>query len=143
MTRELLSEYYNAKKELEEINRRIEKLELEIAKLSADTVVDSVSGGYGGTQHFRIEGYATSDISKKRMQLLERRITYETIRQQLDEMTVDVEKFIFGIEESRTRRIFTMRYIDGKNWQEIATDMGGGNTADGVRMIANRYMLKK
>ena len=56
-----------------------------------------------------------------------------------------IEDFIDNIPDSETRRIFRYRYIVGKrrwSWQKITFKIGGGNTADGVRMIHNRYLEK-
>ena len=54
-----------------------------------------------------------------------------------------IEAFIYSIEDSLTRQIFILRYIKGEfrpSWVKVANDIGGGNTADGVRMIHARYM---
>lgn len=53
-----------------------------------------------------------------------------------------IETFIESIEDSLTRRIFRLRFIDGMNWVQVSLKVGGGNTPDGVRMIVNRHLQK-
>lgn len=48
--------------------------------------------------------------------------------------------YINSIEDSYIRQILTLRYVNGLSWQQIAHHMGGGNTADGVRMACTRYL---
>lgn len=54
----------------------------------------------------------------------------------------EIENFIDNIEDSLTRRIFRMKFIEGKNWVQIAMQLDGDNTPDGVRMHTNRYLQK-
>lgn len=56
-----------------------------------------------------------------------------------------IERFISSIADSQTRRIFEHKYIKGDycpSWDAVAFAVGGGNTADGVRKIAMRYLKK-
>lgn len=52
-------------------------------------------------------------------------------------------QWIEGISDLQTRRIFRLRYVEGVSWQAIAQRVGGGNTADSVRMLAKRFLTKK
>ncbi len=57
-----------------------------------------------------------------------------------------VDKFISEIPDRITKRIFILKYIEGENkrsWAEVAEEIGGGNTADGVRMCVNYYLKKQ
>ena len=57
-----------------------------------------------------------------------------------------IERFIRSISDSQTRRIFEIKYIKGDycpSWNAVAFAVGGGNTADGVRMRALRYLRQK
>ena len=40
------------------------------------------------------------------------------------------------------RQIISLKYVDGLTWEQVAASIGGGNTADGVRMIHNRFLGK-
>lgn len=62
--------------------------------------------------------------------------------QTFKEMTAaERQVYISAIGDEVTRRIFTLRYIDGLNWHQVAWRTGG-NTADSVRMIHNRYLRR-
>lgn len=54
-----------------------------------------------------------------------------------------VEEFIAGIDDSRMRRIISLRFTDGLSWNEVADCIGGGNTAGSVKMAFQRFMKKK
>ncbi len=51
-------------------------------------------------------------------------------------------RFIDSIEDSLTRQVFEYRYSKCMTWQQVAYCIGGGNTGDGVRKIAERYLKK-
>ncbi|RXI57426.1 RNA polymerase subunit sigma-24, partial [Clostridium tetani] len=37
-------------------------------------------------------------------------------------------------------QIISLRYINGLTWEEVATNIGGNNTADSVRKTAERFL---
>ena len=55
----------------------------------------------------------------------------------------EIESFIENIEDSLTRRIFRLHFKEGKNWVQVAMQLGGNNTPDGVRKKADRFFTKK
>lgn len=82
----------------------------------------------GGVEHS--EKYAETMAQIQRLKRQKRRI----------------ERFVSSISDSQTRRIFELRYIKGDycpSWNAVAFAVGGGNTADGVRMRALRYSRQK
>ena len=48
--------------------------------------------------------------------------------------------YISDICDSQLRTIFLMRFLKGYSWVKIANEIGGGNTADGIRMQVTRYL---
>ena len=54
-----------------------------------------------------------------------------------------IHKFIDNISDKLTRRIFALRFIDGKSWVRISLKIGGGNTADGIRKRVYRYLKQQ
>lgn len=50
------------------------------------------------------------------------------------------ETFINSVEDVYARRIMRAKYLDGLTWRAIAMNVGGGNTADSVRMYVSRYL---
>lgn len=51
-----------------------------------------------------------------------------------------LERYISGIPDSLTRLVFTLRFVNGLSWNQTAENVGGGNTADSVRMRVYRYL---
>lgn len=50
-----------------------------------------------------------------------------------------LERYIAGIEDSLTRQVFTLRFVDGLTWVQVAHRIGG-NTEGSVKMICYRYL---
>lgn len=53
-----------------------------------------------------------------------------------------LERYIADIPDSNLRMIFTLRFINGLSWAQLAFSIGGDCTADGARMACNRYIKK-
>lgn len=53
-----------------------------------------------------------------------------------------LERYIADIPDSNLRMIFTLRFINGLSWVQLAFSIGGDCTADGARMACNRYIQK-
>lgn len=124
MTIETLNQYRSIRIELERLERERKSREL------YDSVVGSDSE-FPYTQHkMSVSGLYSDDDNAR---LLER---IAKLRQQKKE----IEDFVYGIDDSLTRQIFEERYINGRSWKRVAIEVGGGNTADGVRMAHTRYM---
>lgn len=49
-------------------------------------------------------------------------------------------EYIAGVDESLTREIFRLRFVEGLSWAGVAGRVGGGNTAEGVRKRVYRYL---
>ena len=50
-----------------------------------------------------------------------------------------LERYIAEIPDSLTRQIFTLRFINGLPWAQVAYSIGG-NTEDSVKKICYRYL---
>lgn len=51
-----------------------------------------------------------------------------------------LERYISDIPDSLTRQIFTLRFVDGLKWEEVAARTGGNNTAKNCSNICYRYI---
>ena len=129
MTKAELSQYRSIAAEIVENEERIRE----------STLRDSVRGSSSEFPYnlhtVSVEGLTNSGDNSR---LLKR-------QDELRRMKQRIEDFIDDIPDSETRRIFKYRYIVGKrrwSWQRIAIKVGGGNSADGVRMIHKRYLEK-
>ena len=144
ISKEILIQYSDLQEEVKEVRERINKTEEQIAKIEKDgNVVDSVCGGNGGIQHFKIEGFPYPEYSRKKTLLYARKATLASLEMELMETLNQVEEFIASVEDSRMRRIITLRFNDNLSWFKVAERLGGKSTADSVRMEFNRFMEKK
>lgn len=51
-----------------------------------------------------------------------------------------LERYISDIPDSLTRQIFTLRFIEGLTWEDVAAKAGGNNTAKNCSNICYRYI---
>lgn len=51
-----------------------------------------------------------------------------------------VEKFIRSISDNRTAQIFSLRFLAGYSWQQVAEIIGGHNTENSVKSQCYRYL---
>ena len=144
ITKEILSQYTYLLKEREHVQASVDRLEKRIAKMEDEgTVIDSVKGGYGGIQRFVIEGYPNDDIVKQRGILRIRKSHLEQLERMIQLKINEIESFMNSVSDSRVRLIIRLRYINGLQWEEVARQMGGGNTEDTCRMMLDRYLKKE
>lgn len=60
-----------------------------------------------------------------------------------NELKTEIEMFVNSIPDSLTRQVFYCRYLKNMKWVEVAFAVGGNNTHEGVRKIAERYLKSK
>ena len=135
------------KKELEEvfhIHKEIENLEKRINKNKSLSVMvgDVVQNGYKGHAYI----YGTDLKRKNRIYMLEEK--YSNFQKILIEKKEKIEDYIEKIPFSEIRQIFRYRYLDNKNWVQIAHLMNDlykfeEYTESSVRQKAERYLQKK
>ena len=143
ISKEILTQYSDVQEEVKEVRNRIESTEKQIAKIEEEgNVIDTVSGGSGGIQHFKIEGFPYPEYSRKKSLLYVRKATLVNLELELTETLNQVEEFIAGVEDSRIRRIITLRFIENLSWNKVADRIGGGNTEDSVKKMFYRFMEK-
>lgn len=136
-----LTQYVDLKKEIDELHTRKVKTESDIARIKEECeVIDTVTGGLGGTQHFKIEGFPTPLYERKEELLFKLVIKLDQAERKRLNALCEIEDFIENIEDSHIRRIISLRFIDGLSWSEVASHMGSGYTEDSVRMSMNRYL---
>ena len=143
ISKEILTQYSDLQEEVKEVRERIERTEKQIARIEEEgKVIDTVSGGSGGIQHFKIEGFPYPEYSRKKSLLYVRKATLVNLELELTETLNQVEEFIAGVEDSRIRRIITLRFIENLSWNKVADRIGGGNTEDSVKKSFYRFMEK-
>lgn len=141
ISKEILNQYSDLQEEAKEVRGRIEKTEKQIAKIEGEgNVTDTVTGGPGNTQHFKIEGFPYPEYSRKKTLLYARKATLAGLEMEILETVNKVEQFIAELDDSRIRRIINLRFIENLSWNQTAHRIGGNATADSIRMEFNRFM---
>lgn len=141
VSKEILIQYSDLQEEVKEVREKIAQTEKQIEKIEEEgNVVDTVSGGDGGIQHFKIEGFPYPEYSRKKSLLYARKSILSNLEFELLETLNQVEEFITSIEDSRMRRIVTLRFVDNLSWGRVADRIGGGNTEDSVKKSFYRFM---
>lgn len=51
-----------------------------------------------------------------------------------------VQAFIDTIPDRRTAFVFSLRFVDGYSWEQVAEIIGGRNTTEGVKSMCYRYL---
>ena len=64
-------------------------------------------------------------------------------RDRLSKKAERLEGYIDSIDDPMVRDMFVYRFVRGFTWVKTAHKIGGGNTADGVRMTVKRYLEKQ
>ena len=143
VSKEILTQYSDLQEEVKEVRERISQTEKQIVKIEEEgNVIDTVSGGNGGIQHFKIEGFPYPEYSRKKSLLYARKTILANLEFELLETLNQVEEFITSIEDSRMRRIVTLRFVDNLSWGKVADRIGGGNTEDSIKKSFYRFMEK-
>lgn len=131
MTLKELSQLYYLNREIERDKERLEMLRVKASSPSGP----NLSGMPGGGNSFdnRLERMCAEIIDLEA-------IIAAKITQCLHERN-RLERYIADIPDSLTRQIFTLRFINGLNWVQVAASLGN-NTPDSARMTCNRYIAK-
>ena len=136
MTREELEEIFHIRKEIQDIEKRISRIEKQ-----STMVADAVQKGY--KRRAIIYG-----VDLKRAYKLQS--NYERLKKfkiQLVDKEKEIEDYIEIIPFSEIRQIFRYRYLDGMNWIQVAHQMNSKYSnreynEDSVRMKHDRYLKK-
>lgn len=155
MDKKILTQLVSLEDEERELIASISRLEGEITRISkiinriekGEMVKDKVYGGEGGIQGYVIEGVPTAEYTRRKSEMLSKKILLERRKdllaerqQKVSEQKVLATEFINGIEDSWMRRIVEMRCIEQLTWSEIAVNLGIDEHYDSVRMAFNRFL---
>lgn len=141
MNKDILIQYGDLQEEIKLLREKIKKNKAEIEKLNkGGNVIDMVTGGLGGIQHFKIEGFPQKRYNDVKKCMEKNIIILQQREEKLLHTLNDVEEFISSVDDSRMRIIITLRVIEGLSWNKIADRLSGCNTEDSVRMAFNRFV---
>ena len=54
----------------------------------------------------------------------------------------EIEQFIGSVDDYQIRLILQLRYVDAKEWNEVADFIGGNNTESSVKKMCYRFLKK-
>ena len=147
MTKHELMQVRSLRKERKELKQQRDEL---LEELLDVTPPEHVKGSYPdfpytmhtvtipGTTKFRADPEAAP--LWERLDDLDRQIQRYSLR--IIQAFGQVLDWIMTIEDSRTRRIFELRYLAGKSWQQIANAFDNEITEDAVRKYHDRILEK-
>lgn len=115
MTLQDLREYPSLKAEIQRLSRRLNELRLELAEVNSEETTKAISALY----------VQLDDLHR------------EQLIKEL-ELTKQLEQ----IEDAQVRLSIQLHYIDGFTWNEVANEIGGGNTETACRKYVSRYFEK-
>lgn len=131
MTLKELSQLYWLNREIEADQRRIDALQV---AAYAPPPPDMSGMPHAGETARRVENMAVEITTLQGIiRAKQEQCLYERIR---------LERYIATIPDSLTRQIFTLRFVNGLDWAQVAYSIGGGNTADSVKKTCYRYLRK-
>ena len=129
MTIERIKQLNNLKKEIKDLERRLNDIET-IATGTTQTITGmTLAGGMSDKTSLAAE---IADI---------RALLQEKIVEALWEFQ-QLTDYISSVQDSHIRRILTYRFVDGNSWTKVAIRMYGGNTGDNVKKACYRYLRK-
>lgn len=121
--------------QLEDLGREIKQSERRLSQLAA------LESGLRAWPF--AEGFGASEKLGLERQLSGcRREVYIDLQLRLLEFK-RLQRFISTLDDSLIRQILTGRYAEGKNWTQVAFQVGGGNTPDSVRKTAERFLMPR
>jgi len=130
-------------KQIRHLKREIELLQEQILCMEGDIITDKVRGSdpeHPWTEKsFYITGFDQEKYSRK-MDRLKRRL--ERRIDDLMDLRAEILAFVEGIEDSLLRQVMVLRHVNGLTWEQVAASIGGGNTADSVRKMHDRYFTE-
>lgn len=144
MDKDILRQYTDLQQEISDLQKRVDQKETLIAKMERKgyVVKDAVKGTRpdGTIGSITIEGFPYPDYTRQKSLLHTSKLQMQLKLDKLLELTNDVEKFIDGIPDSRTRRIFRHRYLDNMTWVQVAHCIGKNATDESCRKAHDRFL---
>ncbi len=136
----LLKQYTDLQIETRELENRIVKLQNKQIKIEFDRVKGSSDVFPYTERSFLIEGYNYPEADRKEATLIKYNNLLCRRKQKCEELKLQIEEFISNIPDSRTRRVFQYRYIDGLSWQAIAMRLGRVHESYPRKDIHDKYL---
>ena len=119
MTKDELEQLISLRAEIRELNADIRAIHERNVEIVQDKVQAS-SKDWPYTQGGRvIRGIDTKGAKKRKAAINKKLVILEARKEEAESLELRITEYINSIGNSEIRRIFDMRYVKGKNWEEI------------------------
>ena len=122
MDKKKLSQLRSLKKELELIDRKLDRLYER--QENVPVVMGKVTGSSKDFPYTEVRTSVLMDEPKEADEIEKQIRIREKRREQVESLITEIEPFIAEIPDSRDRQIFELIYIDGKKQREVANEIG-------------------
>ena len=122
MDKKKLSQLRPLKKELELIDRKLDRLYER--QENVPVVMGKVTGSSKDFPYVEVRTSVLMDEPKEADEIEKQIRIREKRREQVESLITEIEQFIAEIPDSRDRQIFELIYIDGKKQREVANEIG-------------------
>lgn len=129
MTLRELSQLYWLNREIEFDKRRLEELE-SMAMSPKSQQIDGMPHGASGQDV----------IARQVAEIVDLKAIITAKQEQCIHERNRLERYISSIDDSLTRQVFTLRFINGLSYPQAAYHIGGGNTAESCRKRVYRQL---
>jgi DNA-directed RNA polymerase specialized sigma24 family protein len=138
MTKDKLEQFTNLKREIDYINKKISVLESKDIPEARDVVKASSKDWPYIEGRVSVEGYDESANIKRSRSVERLRVVLKNRLNSARQTEAEIEEFIAGIRDSRTRMMFQYRYIDSLTYEKIGDMMHCDRTT--VERTIDRYL---
>ncbi len=156
MTVKELSQLYYLNREIEMDQKRLQRIEAELADLTEEegTIVSlsspSFTGMPRGSSNANKLERAAEDLWELHQNIQIKRALREeiaaTIRRKQAQCLAEqakLERYIATLPDSLLRMIFTYRFINGLSWAQVSESIGMRTTEDSVKKLCYRFLSGK
>lgn len=128
MTKSELEQLLDLRKEIQELDAKVEKMQ----EQRVGRVTDRVQASMPDFPYVRttktITGVDNKGSRKRRRELTESELLLLKRRQQAVDTEYKISQYIKSINDSRIRRIISLRYEEGLSWDKVAAAMNCDRT---------------
>lgn len=129
MTVKELSQLYYLNREIEELQKELERLE---AKIGPQT--PKLTGMPHGSN------MSSSPTERIIAEMVDLQAIIKAKQLQCIHERARLERYIGGIDDAEIRMMFTFRYVNGLPWHQVAKHMGEGYIGDSLKKKCYRYL---
>lgn len=128
MTKEELGQLMDLRKEIKELDAKVERLQEQRVERVSDRVKNSMKNFPYCATTSKITGVDQKETRKRRREITESEILLLQRRQQAVKEEFKISEYIKSIKDSKIRRIVSLRYEEGYSWGKVAEIMNCDRT---------------